>query len=159
MTLVFNASPLIILAKSGLLDCFLQLAKEVMIPSEVAGEIACSKDVRDPARRWVTHQTRLIQPITTISPFIMAWDLGAGESAVIALTAMHPGAVAVLDDLAGRRCAQALGLPIIGTLGLVLKAKRTGMIPSASEALDAITAAGLYISPHHLETIRLQAGE
>ena len=72
---------------------------------------------------------------------------------------MHPGAVAVLDDLAGRRCAQALGLPIIGTLGLVLKAKLTGLIPSASEALDAITAAGLYISPHHLETIRLQAGE
>lgn len=159
MTLVFNASPLIILAKSGLLDCFLQLAEEVMIPSEVAGEIACSKNVMDPARHWVTHQTQLIQPTSIISPFVMAWDLGAGESAVIALTAMRPGAIAVLDDLAGRRCAQALGLPIIGTLGLVLKAKHAGLIPSASQALNAITAAGLYISPRHLEKIRHQAGE
>jgi predicted nucleic acid-binding protein len=89
----------------------------------------------------------------------MAWDLGAGESAVISLTAMHPGAIAVLDDLAARRCAQALGLQIIGTLGLVLKAKRAGLIPSASQALDAITAAGLYISSHHIETLRIQAGE
>jgi predicted nucleic acid-binding protein len=89
----------------------------------------------------------------------MAWDLGAGESAVISLTEATPGAVAVLDDLAARRCAQAIGLKIIGTLGLVLMAKRAGVIPSASQALDAIVAAGLFISPHHLETIRIQAGE
>ncbi len=159
MTLVFNASPLIVLAKSGLLDCFLKLGDEIMVPRAVADEISCAKILTDPARSWITRQTRLIQPSTAVSPFIMAWDLGAGESAVISLTAMYPGAIAVLDDLAARRCAQALGLQITGTLGLVLKAKRAGLIPSASQALDAITAAGLYISPHHLETLRVQAGE
>lgn len=159
MTLIFNASPLIVLAKSGLLDRFLELADEVMIPTAVAAEITSTKDVMDPARCWILHRTPLIQPTTIISPFIMAWDLGAGESAVISLAAMRPAAVAVLDDLAARRCAQALGLEIIGTLGLVLKAKHAGLIPSATEALDAITAAGLYISPHLLEKIRQQAGE
>lgn len=78
---------------------------------------------------------------------------------MISLTDASTHAVAVLDDLAARRCAQAMGLRIIGTLGLVLMAKRAGIIPSASRALDAIVAAGLFVSHHHLQTIRNQAGE
>ena len=89
----------------------------------------------------------------------MAWDLGAGESAVISLASANPVSIAVLDDLAARRCAQAIDLKIIGTLGLVLMAKRAGIISSATDALRRIVAAGLFISPHHLEAIRRQAGE
>lgn len=159
MTLVFNASPLIVLSKAGLLDRLLSLGDEVWIPEAVAVEISAAKDPSDPASCWITTQPSLIHAATPISPFLMAWDLGAGESAVISLTDASPHAVAVLDDLAARRCAQAMGLRIIGTLGLVLMAKRAGIIPSASQALDAIVAAGLFVSRHHLETIRNQAGE
>jgi predicted nucleic acid-binding protein len=159
MTLVFNASPLIVLAKAGLLDRLLALGDEVWIPEAVANEISAAKDPGDPASCWIMAQPSLIHPATPISPFLMAWDLGAGESAVISLTDATTHAVAVLDDLAARRCAQAMGLRIIGTLGLVLMAKRGGIIPSASRALDAIVAAGLFVSRHHLEMIRNQAGE
>jgi predicted nucleic acid-binding protein len=89
----------------------------------------------------------------------MAWDLGAGESAVISLTNATSDAVAVLDDLAARRCAQAMGLRMIGTLGLILMAKQRGLIESATHALEAVTAAGLFISSRHLDAIRIQAGE
>jgi predicted nucleic acid-binding protein len=89
----------------------------------------------------------------------MAWDLGAGESAVISLSEQTPGSMVVLDDLAARRCAQALGLYVTGTIGLVLMAKRAGLIPSAAQALKAITNAGLYISQHHLVSILKQAEE
>jgi predicted nucleic acid-binding protein len=159
MTLVFNASPLIILAKAGLLECVLPLANQVWIPQAVAEEILQAKDSGDPASRWITGKSSFIHPATPISPFLMAWDLGVGESAVISMTAVSSDAVAVLDDLAARRCAQAMGLRIVGTLGLILMAKRAGIIPSASRALEAVVAAGLFISLHHLETIRIQAGE
>jgi predicted nucleic acid-binding protein len=159
MTLVFNASPLIVLAKSGLLDGFLRLADHILIPRAVAEEVSRAKDPGDPARCWIARQSSLIHPANSISPFLMAWDLGAGESAVISLAAANSDAIAVLDDLAARRCAQAVGLKIVGTLGLVLMAKRAGVIPSASKALNAIIAAGLFISSHHLDTIRNQAGE
>lgn len=159
MTLVFNASPLIVLAKAGLLDRLLPLGDEVWIPESVANEISATKDPGDPASSWIAAQPSLIHPTTPISPFLMAWDLGLGESAVISLTATTNSAVAVLDDLAARRCAQAMGLRIIGTLGLALMAKRAGIIPSASLALDAIVAAGLFVSSQHLDTIRNQAGE
>lgn len=159
MTLVFNASPLIVLAKAGLLDRLLPLGDEIWIPSAVASEVSAGTAPDDPASRWIETQSSIIHPPTTIAPFVMAWDLGAGESAVISLTDKNSHAIAVLDDLAARRCAQAMGLRIIGTLGLVLMAKQAGIIPSASRALDAIVAAGLFVSRHHLETIKSQAGE
>lgn len=89
----------------------------------------------------------------------MAWDLGAGESSVISLASNLPDSIAVLDDLAARRCAQTVGLQITGTLGLILMAKNARIIPSATTALNAVVAAGLFISPHHIDTIRLRAGE
>lgn len=159
MTLVFNASPLIVLAKAGLLDQLLPLADEVWIPEAVAREVSAVADPADPASRWIATQSSLIHPSTPITPFLMAWDLGAGESAVMSLTDAKTHAIAVLDDLAARRCAQAMGLRIIGTLGLVLMAKREGIITSATRALDAIVAAGLFVSRHHLERICNQAGE
>ena len=41
-----------------------------------------------------------------------------GESTVLAWALAHPGARAIIDDLHGRRCAEALGIPLRGTVGL-----------------------------------------
>lgn len=159
MTLVFNASPLIILAKSGLVDQLLPLATQVWIPQAVADEVRNIKSSTDPATLWLAGKNPLIHPRTQISPFVLAWDLGAGESEVISITEKISGSTAVLDDLAARRCAQAIGIRITGTLGLILLAKRKGLIPFVSPALDAVVAAGLFVAEHHLDAIRIAAGE
>jgi predicted nucleic acid-binding protein len=160
MTLVFNASPLIVLAKSALIGSLVRLADQVIIPQAVADEVRGINFPNDPATFWLVENSTLIPPAEPpISPFVQAWDLGAGESAVISLTEKHPGATAVLDDLAARRCAQAMGLQVTGTLGLILLAKRKALIPSVTPALDAVVAAGLYVSNHHLSAIRTAAGE
>jgi predicted nucleic acid-binding protein len=77
---------------------------------------------------------------------IERWDLGAGESAVLAWCIGHPGAEAIIDDLAGRRCADALGVPVRGTLGLILIAKRRGHIDAARPILESMRRAGMYLS-------------
>jgi predicted nucleic acid-binding protein len=159
MTLVFNASPLIVLSKAGLLDDFLLLADRVLIPEPVAQEISRAEDPSDPARLWIARRSGLIHPSPSVSPFVLAWDLGAGESSVISLASAYPESIAVLDDLAARRCTQAVGLRMTGTLGLILMAKRARIIPSATTALDAVISAGLFISPHHIDLIRRSAGE
>ena len=46
-------------------------------------------------------------PPPDVPPGIAAWDLGPGESAVLAWAAARPGTIAVIDDLAARRCAAA----------------------------------------------------
>ena len=63
---------------------------------------------------------------------------------------------AVLDDAQGRQCARAHGIAVIGTLGVVLSAKRQGMIPAARPVLDRLRCSGMYLSDQVLtEALRL----
>lgn len=87
-----------------------------------------------------------IKAVSTIPPGILTWNLGDGESSVLALAESCRGAVAVIDDLAGRRCAEALGLPLKGTVGLVLLAKQSGRIASAREMLETLRDHGMFLS-------------
>jgi predicted nucleic acid-binding protein len=73
-----------------------------------------------------------------IPPGIQAWGLGEGESSVLAWATAHQGVEAIIDDLAARRCAAALGVPVRGTLGLVLVAKRRGNIPFCEDVARSI---------------------
>lgn len=161
MILVFNASPVIVLAKAGLLEPFSKLGSPSMVPRAVVDEVLCADDPLDPARIWLEGRDASMEMVASppMSPFLAGWDLGAGESAVISLAREQTGAVAVLDDLAARRCAQAHGIPVTGTLGLVLLAKKRGLIPEVGPALDAIVKAGLYVSARTLADVRAKAGE
>ena len=58
----------------------------------------------------------------------------------------HPGSLASLDDMAGRRCAESLQIPLLGTAGVVLVAKRKGRIPQARPVLQKLVSVGLYLS-------------
>lgn len=58
---------------------------------------------------WIERATA-----TTIPMSVAAWDLGAGESEVIALGLLNREARLVIDDLAGRKCGLAAGLNIVG---------------------------------------------
>jgi predicted nucleic acid-binding protein len=71
--------------------------------------------------------------------------LGPGELAVIAYA--YPGSVAGLDDLQARRIAEALGLMVAGTLGLLLRAKRASLVPAVRPLMDTAVAEGFHISP------------
>jgi len=59
----------------------------------------------------------------------------------------HPGSVAGLDDMQGRQVAEALGLPAAGTLGLLLRAKRAGLVPAVRPLMDAVVVEGFHVSP------------
>jgi len=161
MRLVFNASPIICLAKAGLLNKALSIADEVVVPRPVADELLAVADDKDAAVLWLKTEKaqRTLCDVGEPSPFVLAWDLGAGESSVLTAAASSPGSVAVLDDLAARRCASATGIGVTGTLGLLLMAKRAGSIVSLRLALDAVTDAGLFVSLRHLNAILEAGGE
>jgi predicted nucleic acid-binding protein len=161
VTLVFNASPVIVLAKAGLLKKVFGMASRVIIPQPVADEIARGGDPSDPAALWLNRpeSSSCIVNAPPTSGFVAAWDLGAGESSVISLAETIPESTAVLDDLAARRCAEALQLKLVGTLGLLLVAKKMEVIDSIRDSLAAIVDAGLFISPKHLADILKRAGE
>ena len=82
---------------------------------------------------------------------------------MLSMAKAQAGLVAILDDLAARRCASALGIPTRGTVGVVLLAKTRQVIPSAAAVLADLGHAGLYLSPnlvaHALSLVGEQEGE
>ena len=65
----------------------------------------------------------------------------------------------VLDDRPARRLAQALGLPTIGTLGILLAAKRRDLLPAIRPSLDALLNVGFRIAPALYDRVLAAAGE
>lgn len=153
-----NASPLILLARGGLAPLLQLTGPEVVVPLPVAEEIR-RRGPGDPTLRALVESPWLIVAEVSVPPLIQAWDLGPGESAVLAWAHAHPGALAVLDDLAARRCATALGIPVRGTLGLVILAKQRGAIPAARPVVEALRRGGLYLSDAVLNAALALVGE
>jgi predicted nucleic acid-binding protein len=135
---------LIVLSRAGRLELLLTLADRVAVPDAVANEVAAHSD--EAARSLESHAWITRISADPISPAVAAWDLGAGESAVISWAAAHPGCIAVIDDYAARTCAEVLGVPVVGTLGLALRAKMRGRIASARPLVEDLRQAGLYLS-------------
>lgn len=75
---------------------------------------------------------------------VAAWGLGAGESRVIA-HCLGNARTGVLDDQAGRACARAHGVSLVGTLGVILLAQRQGLIAQARPWVMQVQAAGLFL--------------
>jgi predicted nucleic acid-binding protein len=138
---VVNASPIICLAKAGYTDLLLKLPGEIIVPKAVAEEILAGS-ISDPARQLLVTGKLPVVEIQAL-PEILAWDLGKGEAAVLSYTLANPGWIAVIDDLAARKCARSFTIPIKGTLAIVIQAKKRGLIESASDAMRSLLAAGL----------------
>ena len=156
---VLDASPLILLGKAGELGWLPQMG-EVVIPQSVAVEIAAGA-ADDPARAWLSAGAgvRLAVEDAEASDELKSWDLGAGETAVLAWAVQHPGHEAVLDDAAGRACARVFGVHCRGTLSLVALAKKRGLVRACRPVFARLQAAGLFVTPAILEQVAKAAGE
>ncbi len=143
---IVNASPLILLGKAGYLHLIADLAGSVIVPSAVVNEICAKKEgipILDELKR---DERFLINDDETVPFELLAWDLGVGETQAIALAMQQKAKRVVLDDLEARRCAKAMELPIIGTVGLVARAKRKGIIDSAALIIEQLCQV-VYIFP------------
>lgn len=80
-------------------------------------------------------------------------SLGAGEVAVIE-HARELGITALLDDGAARKVASRLGVPVLGTIGILVEAVRQGLV-SGPDAAGRLVAAGFRAAPALLNQLRV----
>jgi predicted nucleic acid-binding protein len=151
---VTNASPVITLAKAGYLELLTQLPSELLLPEAVALEILAGP-ADDPARQAIEHGWGQRLAPVAIPAELIEWGLDAGETAALAIARERAPCTVVLDDAQARTCAKARGVPLLGTLGVVLRAKKRGLIQQAAEVLRALRAGGLHLDDR---TIRLALG-
>ena len=130
------------LAKVDRLHLLHDLCKELLVPEAVVAEILAGPP-SDLARVAIECGWGVPVIANRIAPDLLEWGLGTGETAVLAVAMERRPATAVLDDAAARICAKALRIEVIGTLGVVLRAKRKAIISSAADVLKALRVAGL----------------
>ncbi|HLE83856.1 MAG TPA: DUF3368 domain-containing protein [Thermoanaerobaculia bacterium] len=156
---VVNASPLILLARIKRLDLLSALADEIVVPVQVMNELDAGASHDDAARSLRELAAAKVVDDTEVPQRIQAWDLGPGESQVLAHAFARAGAEAILDDRAARRCARVLRIPYTGTLGIVLTCRRANIIPTARPVIEALVAQGLRLAPELVAESLAEVGE
>ena len=150
MIAVSNSSPLIALDFLDRLDLFGDLYDDVWIAPTVAME------VRPRVLPLSLRVRALSQPV---GPEILRAALGAGESETLALAIETAADLVLLDDPAARRLALVLGLKTSGMIGVLIQAKRRGLIPAVQPLLETLQRLPFHMStPLYEEALGL-AGE
>lgn len=132
----------------------------VIIPREVYNEATAGTHPAVTAVQSVDWlEVRLISDTQKVLSLRTTTRLGLGECAAIVLAEELEADQLLLDDLGARQEAQALNLPVIGTIGILLLAKQQGLIKSVKEVLDGLIAQGTRISQQLYQDALFVAGE
>ena len=158
MVVVSNASPIISLASIGQLDILEQLYGEVVIPTSVYREIAVVGEGQPGANEvatlpWIVRE-QVSDPDFTAS---LRQKLDEGEAEAIALAIQEGADLILLDERRGRQVAATFNLLI---LGILIQAKRQGLVGRVKPLLDDLTAKfGFWVSPDLYAVVLVSADE
>jgi hypothetical protein len=158
--IVCDTTVLLYLGRIGQIDLIHALFSAVYVPDAVLLELDTGRILRRD-----TIEPREIAWMTTVPVSQTAIDalpenrLGVGEQAVIAYAQARPDHVAGLDDLQARQLAESMGLKVVGTLGVLLRAKRVGLIRSVHPLLDDIIEQGFRLAPDLYQDVLRLADE
>ena len=158
-TLACNASPVIFLARIGKLSLLADISPKVIVPRSVMNEVEAGNGIDGAGSMARAASFIEVVPDMPTNPSVALWQLGPGETQVLSLAAAMPGVVAVIDDLAARKCAKALGLGLLGTVSVLAIAKKRGLIPALAPVLHDLREGGMRLSPALVEQILRESGE
>lgn len=126
--IISDTSCLIILSKIGELDLLRQLYGTVVTTPTVAAEFG------SPLPEWI----RLEAAADNQRQQLLTMQVDAGEASAITLALERPGSTLILDDYKARRVADQLGMQLTGTFGLLVRAKKRGLILAVKPLLARI---------------------
>ena len=154
--IVINTGPLIALARMEALEVPGQLPYQFICPRQVREELdegaSLGYQAIEPA--WLT-----VVPLSTAPSGEIIAALDEGEAAVIQL-ALEQGLSRVsIDEVKGRRIATELGLNVIGSLGLIARAKTLGIIPAVRPLVEKAMRDGVHYHSDLVERVLSAVGE
>lgn len=155
--IVADTGPLLALARIEQLGLLSALFQQVLLTPTVLAECEARPDrgeggaIRDAltAGHFELQAPRDALPVLGIDP---------GETSALALALEH-GAGVLMDDKAGRAVARRLGVAVIGSVGVLVLAKRNGLLPQVRPLLEALVDGGYFLAPDIVKEARRLAGE
>jgi len=156
---VINTSPWIALCAAGQAELLRKLFENIVMPDAVHDEIRAGGKKGIGVRELEKADWLQIMNIRDVSKIVLLHELDRGEAEVIILAQEQGITQVIIDEKIARMQAQVSGLAVTGTLGLLLRAKRLGLIDQISPLTENILKAGIYIHREIVKGILQEAGE
>ncbi len=157
--IVCDTGPLIALSLADHLHLLQRLYARVVVPKPVLGEVSAGGSDRPGSQAILAAEWLELVADVTPDPLLAA-ELGAGEAAAIATAHSIGARMVLLDDRKARRIALgAYKLRVQGNAGILIAAKRAGLIPAVRPLRDTMVARGYYLSARLVEQATAAAGE
>ena len=145
--IVTDSTCLISLERIGRLDLLPALFDPISIPPEVQREFGIPMP-------WLKVQTLANESAVAV----LKMSLDVGEAEAIALAHEQDRRI-ILDDLRARKVAKMLGVSSLGTIGVLIMAKRSQLVPAVKPLLNELEAKGFYMSVELQQAALSLAGE
>ncbi len=158
MIIIADSSPLIALAIINKLELLEKLYKELYVPAAVFAEVAqAEKPFAKELKLFLNVKIKNVENKLAVD--MLSSDIGAGEAEAIVLALEQRPSVVLMDDLKARRFAKMNNLDVIGTMGVLLKAKKEGLIQEVKPLISTLLLNEIRISAKVIEMTLQAAGE
>jgi len=157
MILVADSSALIALATCDSLNLLEDIFGKVLVPEAVFAEVtSLDKPQSERLRNYLDGKVRAVDMQRFI--YLDAYA-DAGETQAMLLYKEVAADYLLIDDKRGRKVAKINQIQTIGSLGVLLQAKRAGLIPSIAPLLAQISATPIFMNADLIKTVLDLAGE
>jgi predicted nucleic acid-binding protein len=161
MTVVSNTTPLIGLASIQKFELLKQLFGEIHIPQAVYNEAVVKGHEEGGAKNEVSEASwiKVVSVKDKLAVKVLLDELDDGEAETIILAEELAADWVLMDERKGRRKLAELGIQKIGTVGILLKAKKIGLLEEIKPYLFRLRERGFSISQYVIDVVIEQAGE
>lgn len=158
---VINTGPIVALvaALEGDLALLGKLYESIVVPREVWEELGSGGPTSPELQAINSNPVFAVAAQGIALQPLLAAQLDRGEASVVQTALNGDIATVVIDEKAGRRLARLNGLQVTGSLGVLMRAKREGLIPSLTEAIERMRLHGIWLSPKLVELALRDARE
>jgi predicted nucleic acid-binding protein len=151
MIVISDTTPLISLMKIGQLDLVHRMFGEIQIPEAVFMELVSNRRFPEESRQireCSFIKTAKVADAAAVDQLSRSTGLDIGESEAIILSGFTKANLLLMDEVRGRSVAQQMGIPLMGTVGMLMAAYKEGLL-SKNEILaciDILKNSGRHIS-------------
>ena len=156
-----DSGPLIALARLGLCHLPQRYFREVQVPQTVWDEVTRHPRGNEGAIFSAALQAGWLSivadPAEAAAP-VQVYALDVGEAATLTLALSSGGAI-LADERKARIAATNLGVSVIGTLGLLKRAREDALVPALRPLIGQLIGSGYFIAPQLVEMVLDQVNE
>ena len=155
MILIADSSALVALSIVSKLDVLEKLFGEVYVPRTVYDEV--SKENKAESQELANYCKNKVLDIRSHANFNIS--LGQGESEAIILYSEKNADFLLCDDKKAKKFAQSFGVKVIGSLGILLKAKESGLISEIMPLIELLKESRIFIDDKTYALVLMMAGK